>query len=351
MLTFYPGPSKVYPQVKQYLSDAYDSGILSINHRSSEFMQLCQQTTQLLHQKLNIPADYTILFVSSATECWEIVTQSFMGSQTSAFHFYNGAFGQKWYDFANQLNHRCRASIFDLNNQLGFHQIRPTTTGHLFCFTQNETSNGTQVREDVFRDIAKPGNLVAVDATSSLGGITLDFLQADIWFASVQKCLGLPAGMGLLIVSPQGADIARHVNDREHYNSFPLMEENMIKNQTHYTPNVLSIYLLMRLMQDLENVTEISQRIRSQATEWYQYLGQHTSLKPLVSNPWVRSDTVIAVTGQKSAITDIHQQAEKAGITLGRGYGNWKDTTFRIANFPAITADEHTQLRTFLSEM
>lgn len=40
MLNFYPGPSKVYPEVRQYLLDAYDEGILHAPHRSEQFVQM-----------------------------------------------------------------------------------------------------------------------------------------------------------------------------------------------------------------------------------------------------------------------------------------------------------------------
>jgi phosphoserine aminotransferase len=32
------------------------------------------------------------------------------------------------------------------------------------------------------------------------------------------------------------------------------------------------------------------------------------------------------------------------GITLGKGYGEWKNDTFRVANFPAITDSEFEYL-------
>ena len=76
MITFYPGPSKVYPVVEHYLKQAFDEGVLSINHRSQTCMQITRSAIELLHQKLHIPEDYTIYFVSSATEVWEIIAQS-----------------------------------------------------------------------------------------------------------------------------------------------------------------------------------------------------------------------------------------------------------------------------------
>ena len=57
MLSFYPGPSKVYPEVSRYLTMAYDEGMLSIPHRSDRFVQMSRSTVSLLRKKLNIPQE------------------------------------------------------------------------------------------------------------------------------------------------------------------------------------------------------------------------------------------------------------------------------------------------------
>ena len=113
MITFYPGPSKVYPQVGEYLQDAFTEGILSVNHRSAACMTLVKDAIALLHQKLNIPTDYHIYFVSSATESWEIIAQSLVA--TSSYHFFNGAFGKKWHEYTQKLGIQAYSLPFSLN--------------------------------------------------------------------------------------------------------------------------------------------------------------------------------------------------------------------------------------------
>jgi phosphoserine aminotransferase len=71
----------------------------------------------------------------------------------------------------------------------------------------------------------------------------------------------------------------------------------------------------------------------------------------LVSNPAVRSDTVITIQGSESSIAYIKAITEQHGITLGNGYGAWKNTTFRIANFPAISDLEIDELKEVLSSI
>ena len=333
-ITFYPGPSKIYPQVATYLQEAYDEGILSINHRSAACGDIIKATVALLAEKLNVPADYGVFFVSSATESWEIV--------------YNGAFGQKWLDYTRRIRPLSIGHSYNLNEEVAADLLQIPPETEVLCLTQNETSNGTQLPMATITALRSDHYLTAVDATSSLGGVALDITKADVWLASVQKCLGLPAGLGLLICSPRALQRAWEIKDRRYYNSLLFIHENAQKYQTQYTPNVLSIYLLMRVLQHVEPIAAVAERVRKQASDWYRFFGQEASFRLLAANPAVRSDTVVAVGGEPATLSRIKSQASQVGIVLGNGYGPWKETTLRIANFPAIEPKEISALKHFL---
>lgn len=343
MISFYPGPSRVYEALPVYMKDAYRTGILSMNHRSPECMQLVNQTVQLLKRKLRIPASYTILFTSSATECWEVIAQSLI--KEKSVHLGNGAFAQKWYTYAQALKANAEYISFDLNEVLD-----PTKhtyeNADVIGITQNETSTGTQVDVSIIRKIKalNPNALIAVDATSSMGGIKLDFTAADVWFASVQKCFGLPAGLGLMICSPQAVQRAFEIKENNHYNSLTNQLQMAEKFQATHTPNVLGIYLLNRVMHSVPTIAQTNARVAAQAKKWYSFFESHSSLKTLVQNPKVKSNTVITVASTPAIIKAVKSKARKAGFLLGEGYGSLKETTFRIANFPAIKRSEINKL-------
>jgi phosphoserine aminotransferase len=342
-MTFYPGPSKIYPQVANYLQEAFAEGILSVNHRSQEGMEIIRGAIEGLHEKLNIPDDYQVYFISSATEAWEIISQSL--TREKSLHFYNGAFGEKWADYAEKLVSNIERKVFELNELLDLQTI--SNFEDVVCITQNETSNGTQIKDlKPFRK-AFPKAIIAVDATSSLGGIDFDYNDGDVWFASVQKCLGLPAGMAIMICSLRAIERAKEINDRKFYNSLLFIHENFQKFQTHYTPNMLSIYLVKKLMQEVENISLIDKRLKLQANKWYDFF-ENKEVKCLVENSQVRSDTVITIEGTEVEIKQIKALTKAQGITVGNGYGSWKNTTFRIANFPAITDFEIEALMSLL---
>jgi phosphoserine aminotransferase len=338
-VSFYPGPSRVEDKIPAYVKDAFKEGILSMNHRSPEFVAICKTTVGLLKQKLSIPKDYTIFFTSSATECWEILAQSLVTKES--IHLYNGAFGEKWFTYTQKLHPHSTRIEYD-------QEIIPEIdsmvfkSGEMICLTQNETSNGTQLPNSFIKGVQKnnPKHLIAVDATSSMAGIRLDFAAADIWLASVQKCFGMPAGLGLIVASPKAIQKIRVVNETQHYNSLTLMDQMMLSWQTSFTPNVMAIYLLMRIMRDRPSIAEVNKQTVKRYQAWKEFIDHSAELRFLVENQKVRSHTVITIAASEAFMGTLKSKARAKGFLIGEGYGALKKSTFRLANFPALKEKE-----------
>jgi phosphoserine aminotransferase len=381
MLTFYPGPSKIYAQVQDFLQEAYQSGILSSNHRSKQSMDLVEETVSLLKKSLSIPNTYHVFFVSSATECWEIITQSL--NRVGSFHIYNGEFGKKWAAYTaknmvfkqleNDLQSTTAEDFLSFDSLLGgnFMSIAYENKKHIpniapiLCVTHNETSNGTYIDKENMAIIRKKfaNHLIAVDATSSMAGLNLDWQLADVWFASVQKCFGLPAGLAIMVCSPKTIAQAYEIQDRQYYNSLLAIHENMLQFQTTHTPNILTIFLLAKVLAMRENIEIIAKNIEQRATQMYAclrannyqilpiapiyYKNLSTKVDKSIENKinFAYSPTVLAVEAEKEKIVAIKLALQKENIILGNGYGYWKDHTLRIANFPAITDQEFSILQ------
>ncbi|WP_340152546.1 aminotransferase class V-fold PLP-dependent enzyme [uncultured Marivirga sp.] len=343
---FYPGPSKIYPQVARYFQEGMDLGIFERNHRSDSFQELFSRTKLLLKSKLNIPLDYEIAMVSSATECWEIIAQSFVQKRSS--HYFNGAFGEKWWKYSQKIHPKSIGANFSVNElpQIESFGQKP----ELIALTHNETSNGTAIPLGFQKDIRKrfPDSMIAFDATSSMAGYEFDWENGDIWYASVQKCFGLPAGMAIMVVSPKAITRAKEIGDEAHYNSFNLILENTRKDQTHHTPNISNIFLLGRLLENVENITAIHNNLKSRKKDFYTDLKKVEILKPLINSSEVQSDTVFCLQGPQESIRMVIQTALNEGIILGNGYGVMKDSTIRVANFPAIPNQDYKDLINFL---
>src|SRR5436190_10365970 len=300
MISFYPGPSRVYDELPKWVKSAHKKDILSMSHRSKEFMTLAKKTVTLLKKNLGVPADYTVFFLSSATECWEVIAQSLV--QDKSIHIHNGAFGEKWFEYTRRLKPQAQALPFEVNDEL-----KPLSfpDGDVICLTQNETSNGTEVSNKIIAAIAKsnPQPIIAVDATSSMAGIVLDFACADVWFASVQKCFGLPAGLAVMICSPRAISRMKDLAERDHYNSLLFMKEMIDKWQTSFTPNVLGIYLLWCASRQAGRIGQTEKKVRRRQKDWIKFFKGSKDLQLYISNSAVRSRTVIAVRGNEQLIS------------------------------------------------
>ena len=349
MISFYPGPSKVYPQIPAYVRDAYEQGVLSINHRSAEFVAISSRAIALVKEKLDVPADYTVFFTSSSTECWEIISQSLV--ERTSFHIYNGAFGEKWYQYAKKLQPEAEGHVFDAQETLVVDAFKVPDPTELIALAHNETSNGTALSHATLREVRQrfPDSLIAVDATSSLAGVAVPIEQADIWYASVQKCFGLPAGLAVMLCSPWAIKRAQQIGENNHYNSLLFMNEKIQVQQTTYTPNVLGIYLLMRTLEVRASITDIDQLLRQRFQKWIQIIAEQNDIQLLIDNPAVQSLTVVPFTAKKTVIDDVRRAAKEQGIILGNGYGPWKENSLRIANFPALEEHEIVRLIDFLT--
>ena len=349
MISFYPGPSTLYKRIPEFMEEACKTGVLSINHRSPEFVEISKSVVSLFKQKMRLPDDYTLFFTSSATECWEIIAQSLI--KESSYHFYNGAFGEKWMEYTQKLHKNSTGIQFGIEDALTTDSYLAPQEAELIAITQNETSNGTEVSNSLvaaYRS-AYPEKLIAVDATSSMAGVYLDFSNADIWYASVQKCFGLPAGLAVMVCSPKAINRAIEIDENNHYNSLISMVERMKDFQTTYTPNVLTIYLLKKVLETIPPIEKTEELILEKAKNWYDFFIGIKGMELLIKDQDLRSKTVIAVKGNEEIISRVKKEAKEAGILLGNGYGNWKKDTFRIANFPAIDAIEINKLKDFLT--
>ncbi|MFB0908382.1 MAG: aminotransferase class V-fold PLP-dependent enzyme [Spirosomataceae bacterium] len=189
-----------------------------------------------------------------------------------------------------------------------------------------------------------PKTFIALDATSSMAGVSLPWQTGDVWFASVQKCFGLPSGLAILVVSPKAVERAETVNDGVFYNSFLNIRANFLKNQTPYTPNILGIALLNKQAGFVGNNEIIDEKIKSRAANFYQFIKTQTAFDPLIETEKVQSPTVITIRSKETDVLNVIEEMKAKGITLGKGYGEWKNDTFRVANFPAITDSEFEYL-------
>jgi len=353
---FTPGPSELYPNIDQYLQEGFDRDLYSVSHRSGAYKEIHKAAVEGLKQLISLPDNYNIFFLGSATEAWERIIQNVVVNKS--FHFVNGSFSKKFYQYAQQSG--IEATAKEVAPSEGFDSISREAIDsdtELICFTHNETSTGVSTSfEDIYATKERfPDSLIAVDVVSSLPYPEIDFSKIDSAFFSVQKCFGLPAGLGVWLVNDRFIEKAKQKKEagqllHPHHNVFQLKKQ-ADAYQTPSTPNVLNIFLLSKVIEAMNNKTSevIRQETDTKAKMLYDFVANHEDFDFAVANPDHRSQTVVVAKSKKSA-AELNEILAPHNLAIGSGYGEFKTSQIRIANFPAHSIEDTQRLIEILSK-
>ncbi|MCK6618651.1 MAG: aminotransferase class V-fold PLP-dependent enzyme [Cyclobacteriaceae bacterium] len=342
-IIFTPGPSQLYFTVEDHIRKALRDGVPSLSHRSKTFEEIFIRATAGLRSLLYIPENFHIVFTASATEIWERCIQNLVSEQS--VHYVNGAFSKRFYEAACELDKQAEA--ITVADGEGFTTQQPHDSAEFIALTHNETSTGVSLPMEFingFRE-ANPHTLIAVDAVSSLPYPQFDFTKIDSLFFSVQKGFGLPAGLGVWIVNTKCVDRAKQIKSKGApigtYHSLPSLVSYAKKNQTPETPNVLGIYLLANVVEDMlrKGAKAIRNETEYKAAVLYQALETNRYVKPFVKKKEFRSKTVI-VADCGVYTKPLTEYLMQKGIQAGEGYGAYHATQLRFANFPTHSKEQ-----------
>ncbi|MBI3379965.1 alanine--glyoxylate aminotransferase family protein [Candidatus Gottesmanbacteria bacterium] len=346
---FTPGPTQLYPTVARHLQKAIKEDIASISHRGEKFHEIYDDTQNALRKLLKIPKDFQIFLLSSGTEAMERIIENTVGE--SSLHLVGGEFSKRFYETANFLHKK--AEKVEVAPGLGFDfgQIDIGRQVELVCFTHNETSTGVALPMNEIYGIKKrfPDKLIALDTVSSSPYVDVDFGYVDLCFFSVQKGFGLPAGLGIVIVSPTAMKINESLERKNYmvgtYHSFGELLKYSEKFETPETPNVLAIYLLGKVAQDMLKIgiQKIRKNTKEKADLLYNFFEKQEGFRPFVKEKKYRSNTVIVVETDNDSSVFI-EKLKKRGLVVGNGYKDFKNKQLRIANFPAHSTTDVKRL-------
>jgi phosphoserine aminotransferase len=346
---FTPGPSELYPTVGNHYKTALDQKIGVISHRSKQFQDLYKFTTDQLRALLSLPSDYHIFFLGSATEVWERIIQNCAEKHT--FHCVNGSFSKRFYEFSGELGRKATKEEVAFGEGFNPDKINVPSEAEIICLTHNETSSGVSMPvADInkFKDKNKNA-LIFVDSVSSLPYPAFDYTKIDSTFFSVQKCFGLPAGLGVWIVNEKciaksEASLAKGLSIGTYHTLPSLLSKGKV-NQTPETPNVVEIFVLGKVIEDMnkKGIATIRKETDSKAAMTYEYLENSENFSPAVKEKNHRSQTTI-VANTKVASPEVNKKLEPLDMAVGSGYSSYKEKQIRIANFPTHSPEQFEKL-------
>ena len=341
---FTPGPTQLHPRYSEFLTDAARLIVGSLSHRCAAFESIYQDTRRALAEVLGLPSEHQLFFLGSATEAMERILQNCV--QQSSLHFINGEFSRRFYVIAQELGKNPSKIEVEPGQGFDLHSAVIPEGTELICLTQNETSTGVSLPVDDIHALKKrnPDILCAVDIVSSAPIPNLDLSVVDAAFFSVQKCFGLPAGLGVLMVNQKCLDRAAALQSTGlsigSYHNFLSLRDYARKHQTPETPNVLGLYHLGLVAQDYaqRGMRLVRTEVLDRAARLYEFFDSHATLRAFVQDRQFRSPTVLTL--ETGALTRaLSAKVSALGLMLGGGYGPFKDSQVRIANFPVHSTE------------
>jgi aspartate aminotransferase-like enzyme len=211
----------------------------------------------------------------------------------------------------------------------------------------NETSTGTTVRDlpAIGSAVKEAGALFVVDAISVLGGddLPVDKWGVDVCITASQKALATPPGLSLISVSKEAWRMIERAKPRTEY--FDLVKHRQFRDEKQETPFTPAVNLFFALDEAFQMIQEMGVeswigRHKKASGAYYSAFG-NMGLS-FYAEERSRSTVVIAINmPQKVAGKDLRDKLRKKyGVVVAGGFGELKDSIFRIGNMGVVTPRE-----------
>ncbi|GJE62733.1 aminotransferase class V-fold PLP-dependent enzyme [Methylobacterium trifolii] len=342
---FVPGPTNIPDRVMRAMV------VQSEDHRSVDFPALTKPLFEDTKKVFGSTTGTIFLFPASGTGIWESALSNTLarGDKVLASRF--GQFSHLWIDMANRLGLDVvvqeEAWGTGANPERIGEALRADTNHDIkaVMVVHNETATGVTsdigaVRKAI--DAAGHPALLFVDGVSSIGSLPFkaDEWKVDCAIAGSQKGLMLPAGLGVICVSPKAIKIAEGSSGSNDRLARVYFDWEDHKKQNHlgyfpYTPSLPLLYGLKEALaclfeEGLENVFHrhhvLGEATRQAVAAW--------GLKTCAKEPKWNSDTVttIVVPEGVDAAKIIKHAYVRYNLALGAGLSEVAGKVFRIGH-------------------
>lgn len=262
-------PQPVYEQAAQAILNFEDTGmsILSISHRSKEFIAVLEEARSLSLELLGLQnKGYVALFLQGGASM-EFLRIPYNLMQQKAGYINTGTWSAKAIEQAQLMGEvSIVASSADRDYTYIPKEIHVKEPLDYLHFTSNNTIYGTQ-----FNYIPKANAPLVCDMSSDIYSREFAYDQIDLIYAGAQKNIG-PAGVSLILVKEEilgktQRTIPQMMDYREHID----------KDSLYHTANVFAVYsclLNLRWLKQQGGVAAIERVNNQKAALLYQTMDQ-----------------------------------------------------------------------------
>lgn len=338
-------PSELFPGVKTYLREIVKNDILITPHRGLEFQKIYRDTINNFKAFFEIPDNYKVFFTYSATDWMDILVNWVIDEKIT--HIVNGTF---WNLFVNASKYIWKEITLlekEGNNRVPLDKINANP--EVLAITANETSTWIEYSNEELKAVREQNldSLILVDATSSFWGLKYDITSWDAWLFSVQKCLGLPSGLWILVLNDRCLTVA---NARKEAGKFIWGHNSLVNldafdgnNFTVATPNMMLIMTLNFLVWEFKDMFKFVDLIdfttKEKADYFYDAILNIDWVKPYCEWEW-KSKTTFVLECEENKMRKIMDKVWKNDYKISPWLFELEWKVIRIANFPAHTSED-----------
>jgi phosphoserine aminotransferase len=343
---FGSGPSQIRAQqISALVADS--STYLGTSHRQSTVRNKVGEVRDGLVALFNLPEGYEVLLGNGGTTCfWDAATFHLIEAQSQHLSF--GEFSSKFASAAKEAPHIKDPSV--ISSDVGTHPLPVADESiDLYALTHNETSTGVSM--SIQRPSGAKG-LVAVDATSGAGGLTVDASQFDCYYFAPQKSFSSDGGLWIALCSPAAVErietLAASGRWTPAFFDLKIALDNSRLNQTYNTPALATIHLLasqIKWMNDNGGLAFSAGRSQKSAEILYTWAEASDFATPFVSNPADRSNVVGTIDFNDDIDATVIATVLRAnGVVDTDPYRKLGRNQLRVAMFPSIDSEDVASL-------
>ncbi len=291
--------------------------VMEMSHRSKEYQAIIDQTEADLRELMNIPDNYTVLFLQGgASTQFAMVPFNLMNKNHKADYIITGQWAKKAYkEAARYGNARVVASsedkTFSYIPKITRDMIDPEADYVHICM--NNTIYGT-----LWHELPDTGDVPLVaDISSCILSEPIDVSRFGLLYAGAQKNVA-PAGVTIVIIRN---DLLGHAME---------ITPTMLNYQTHAdngsmfnTPPCYTIYiagLVLKWLKEMGGLTVMQQKNREKAALLYQYLDESKLFRGTVVKEDRSLMNVPFVTGNDELDAKFVAAAKAAGFVNIKGH-------------------------------
>lgn len=336
-----PGPTSVPEEARLIMAKEM------IHHRTKEFSSVMKELSENL-KYLFKTENPVITLSSSGTGAMEAAVVNLFSKEEKVLIVNTGNFGKRFVDLAKtyglnpiELTYKWgeSAKLEDIKEKL---ESNSDIKG--IFITHHETSTGVVNDIKGLGEYLKGKNILFV--VDSISGLTANEFKTDEWgvdcaVSGSQKGFMAPPGIAFAALSKKAIEALKKSDIPKFYFSFEKALKSYDEGQTPFTPALTTILSAneackMLKKEGIDNIINRHRIMKEATCEGVKAL----NLEFFIKDENARGNTVTTIVSPKEIESGKIKKlmAEKYGITIAAGQGEYKGKIFRIGHLGAVDA-------------